>query len=575
MNRLLLACWQESDDHGNFPKIPRSKCTLGGENDQEELLRAIRRADFLVAHNAKFELQWLKRCGLDLRAILVWDTMLAEWVLLGNLRETGLSLSASCARRGIPGKEDLVAHLIELGVNPENIPVKWLEEYCHQDVDITRQLFCAQRSLVRDRGQLHLVYQRGLVSACLADIEFNGLKLDRGRVDEEYNKVRLELAQTEKDLLEFGQINWKSRPQVATLLYDVLGFEESKDYRGQPLRTDKGARSTNKIALAKLVPKTKEQRRFIELYKKLANLNAKLSKSLEFFKDVCEHHNGIFTGQLNQGRVQTHRLSSSGRPITLQSTGKPAGVQLQNLPREYKRLFTAKRDGWLVLDGDGAGLEFVVAAQLGNDKTAIEDITYGDKAKGTDIHSRTAAALAGAGEPTSRQDAKSRTFRPLYGGSSGTAAEQAYCKYFQDRYSGIYKTQTGWTYEVLRTGELRTPYGMIFRWPGTKCLKSGRIENTTSIFNFPVQGFATGEIIPLALVSFWHKTKDLRLEIVNTVHDSIISEVHPDDKDISEKILRECLTTDVYRLLKELYNYEFNNVKLDAEVKTSKHWGEQ
>jgi DNA polymerase I-like protein with 3'-5' exonuclease and polymerase domains len=547
---------------------------FGGENDQQELLDDIRKADFIVAHNAKFELGWLRRCGADLRDLLVYDTMLAEWVLLGNQKEKGISLQASCARHLLSGKLDLVGEQIKLGVNPENIPKDWLLEYCHMDVDITEALFLSQRRALSDRKQLHLVYQRGLVCACLADVEPRGLCLDPERVKEEYDKTLLEYNTTKEKLETYGSINWRSRKQVAELLYDSLSFPIPCDRRGNPLTTAGGDRPTSQSVLASLVPRNAQQREFLELFKQVAHLNAKLSKSLEFYKGVVEKHDGIFLGILNQGSTATHRLSSSGRAIILSEKGAAKetkkGIQLQNQAREFKRLFRAKREGWLIFEADGSGLEFRVAADLGHDEVAYDEIL-----NGADVHSITAKTLTDAGEPTSRQDAKSRTFRPLYGGSSGTKAEQAYCKFFQQKYKGIFETQTGWTYEVLKSkeGELITPYGMRFYWPGTKVTRSGFIENTTSIFNYPVQGLATAEIIPLTLLAFWHKTKDLRCELVNTIHDSIIAEVHPDDLDEVAKIAEVCFTTDVYKLLKDLYNYNFS-VPLGVEWKAGSHWGQ-
>ena len=77
-NHIVLACWLVVSPEG----IQR-KSKFADEYDLSELEEDIKQADFIVAHNAKFELQWLKRCGMELRDILVFDTMLAEWVIAG------------------------------------------------------------------------------------------------------------------------------------------------------------------------------------------------------------------------------------------------------------------------------------------------------------------------------------------------------------------------------------------------------------------------------------------------------------------------------------------------------------
>ena len=76
-NRIVLACWQLGWDG-------KMETRWAGEYELEALVRAVENCDFIVAHNAKFELQWLARCGVDLTNVLVYDTMIAEYVLGGN-----------------------------------------------------------------------------------------------------------------------------------------------------------------------------------------------------------------------------------------------------------------------------------------------------------------------------------------------------------------------------------------------------------------------------------------------------------------------------------------------------------
>ena len=57
----------------------------GGHMDMPEAVLSRLEGDvFLVGHNIKFDLKWLAKAGLDLSKVLVWDTMIAEKVLLGN-----------------------------------------------------------------------------------------------------------------------------------------------------------------------------------------------------------------------------------------------------------------------------------------------------------------------------------------------------------------------------------------------------------------------------------------------------------------------------------------------------------
>lgn len=213
-------------------------------------------------------------------------------------------------------------------------------------------------------------------------------------------------------------------------------------------------------------------------------------------------------------------------------------------------------------------MEFRVAGHLGADSRIIKDIR-----DGVDVHSFTAQTLTDAGQETDRQGAKSHTFKPLYGGQSGTKAEQTYYAAFKTKYKGITKAQEKWIDEVLSTKELVTEYGMRFYWPSTRMLASGYVVNRESICNYGVQGFATGEIIPIAVTYQWHRMKAEGMEsfLVNTIHDSSIAEINPEEIELFNDIGVKAYTTDVYNYLREVYNIDFL-APLGVEVKCSPHW---
>ena len=115
---------------------------------------------------------------------------------------------------------------------------------------------------------------------------------------------------------------------------------------------------------------------------------------------------------------------------------------------------------------------------------------------------------------------------------------------------------------------------MRYYWPGTRMEKSGYVTNSTSICNYPVQAFATAEIIPIALVYMWHylKRMDAQMLIVNTVHDSVICEMPEDEVEIFHKLSERCFLSEVYSYLETVYGVSFT-VPLAAGVKTAPRWG--
>lgn len=388
----------------------------GDEFDMQELLDDIAEAEFLVAHNAKFEAQWLSRCGLDLHDLLLWDTMLGEWVIQGNVK-VPFNLEATAQRHGIGGKLPLAALCLKMGIPTEDIPVSWLEPYCFQDVDLATRLYYQQLAKMEELGLLHLMLVRCLTCSALADIEMAGCELDADRVNEEYDHLTSELASLEAKLSTMaGGINLGSGKQLGTFLFDTLNFAIPKDFKGKPMLTAKGAYKTDKTTISKLKAKTKEQAEFLEAYIKYNQYSALLTKNVQFFKGVVDEYGGKFYGVFNQAVTGTHRLSSSGRKLLFTGSKKPSATQLQNMPRQYKGMFTAHDPDYLVGESDGSQLEFRVAADLGHDEVALAEII-----EGADIHSFTAKVMIDAGHPDfegltvkeGRQKAKAHTFAPL------------------------------------------------------------------------------------------------------------------------------------------------------------------
>ena len=556
-NRLILASWFRPGEH--------IRSHFGSEYDQPELLAAIEDADFIVAHNAKFELGWLRRCGLDLRRLVVFDTMIGEYVLGGNrFHPSQLGLEACLKRAKLDGKAGPVNWMIKQGFPVENIPTRWLQTYCERDVMGCHELFLLQRTKLKERGLEAVNYARNLLAPALADIEFNGMQLDEEAVLKLEQEQESEYIKATNELTELcGGIEPSQAKQLAPYVYTKLGFAVPRDYRGKPLKTATGQYSVKADVMDKLVAKTEAQRKFLDLYRHWTSSNGKLTKYLRKFGDCCREAGGMLYGVFNQCNTKTHRLSSSGAQYR---------VQFQNFSRAFKPLFRSRNPDWAVGEADGAQLEFRVAVHLGRDKVGLRYITDDD----SDIHRFTASVLNSIPESDvdreQRQVAKNDTFKPLYGGQSGTDIQQKYYAAFKDKYKGVADTQQRWIHEVLRDKRLRTEWGLIYYWPDTKVTRTGYITNSTNISNYPVQAFATAEIIPLAIVAAWHRMEPLQSYLINTVHDSIIAELHPDEHDAWHIVAKQCLITDAYELVRAIYGIRLT-VPLGAGVMIGDRWG--
>lgn len=546
-NSLLLAVWRSGG---------KTKYKWGGVFNQQELVKECESVDFIIAHNAKFELKWLNLCGLDLTKVLVYDTQIGEYVLAGNTsRLTDLSLGKTAPRYNEGIKDKYIDASMKAGICPSELPKSLVLRRCKKDVRQTEAVFKKQLKKLSGRKLLPVMYTRCIFTPCLADMEYNGLKLDPDRVTHEFNAVQEHLDTVTRDMNKFtGGVNPNSPKQMAEFVYDVLKFKPQKKHDGSEDRSVSGK------VLETLKATNKKQREFIELRKVQAKLTARMNKALKNFME-CVQNDDVLRAQFNQTVTKTHRLSSSGAVYS---------VQFQNLPREYKKLFMPRNPEWYIGEIDGAQLEFRVAAFLGQDKVAVHDIN-----EGVDVHQFTADTITAAGQETNRQAAKAHTFKPLFGGTSGTDAEQEYYKAFQEKYKGIANAQKSWVQEVVRTKSLRLVSGLIAYWPDAKRQGSGWVTNTPQIYNLPVQSLATAEIIPIAVTKLWHDLKKHNMQsfLVNTVHDSAIAEIHPDEVLEFQDLSVRAFSDFVYKYLETVYNIQFN-VPLGAGLKIGKHWGE-
>lgn len=567
-NRVVSFAWATSD---NPNKV---HFRWGDEFAMGELIEEIKKRDFIVAHNAKFELKWLIRAGVDISDILVYDTMLAEKVLLGNNPQfLPLELGAVSSRYGYPDKEKIIAAMMKGGVSPDQMPRYLLRKRDTRDVWTTGRVFLSQRERLSDK-LLAITYTRGLLTPVLADIEMQGLKLNKDRVYEEYAKTEEELTRLEREYEELtGGINPRSPKQKAEFMYDVLGFPELTKQGKKPRKGQKTERSTNKARMAQLrkYTTTQRQKKFFELSDEISKVGAAMSKTLDFLKRVVDERDGVFYGEFLQHIAQTHRLSSRGVAVKF-ADGKTKGIQFQNFPRDYKDLLEARTPGWVTSEADGSQLEFRVAAYLGQDPQAMFDIRNDE-----DIHRFTASVLNRIVESKvnkkQRQAAKPDTFKPLYGGQRGTKDQERYYEAFRKKYHVLSEEQKRWTYTVLEKKQLETPWGLIFYWPRTRMSSSGYIDNTPSIYNYPVQSLATAEIVPIAAVYMWHRIRinNYRIKLVNTVHDSVIGEHPPEETEVFRALAVQSFTFDVYDYLEKVYAIDFN-VPLGCGVTTGSRW---
>ena len=320
--------------------------------------------------------------------------------------------------------------------------------------------------------------------------------------------------------------------------------------------------SVNKKMLEVLQHVTKrndsmEAYNFLADIQRLSSLDTYLSSFVDGIK-IHTKADGMLHVRLLQHRTATGRFSG-------------ADPNMQNMPRggtfPVKKVFVSRWKGGKILEADFAQLEFRTAAFLSQDKVAMKEIE-----DGFDVHSYTANVITKSGQKISRQEAKAHTFAPLYGatGFGRTNAEAKYYEQFTKKYKEIALWHSRLAKEAINTRKIRIPSGREFSFPDVERRVNGTVSHFTQIKNYPVQSFATADIVPLVLMKIDERLSTCKSCIVNTVHDSIVIDVHPEEQDQVLFIIKS-INNDMKTIIDNYYGINFN-VPLLLEAKMGDNW---
>lgn len=305
-----------------------------------------------------------------------------------------------------------------------------------------------------------------------------------------------------------------------------------------------------------------EASKFLSGLRRLSALDSYLSSFVGGISDYLKP-SGLLHAKLNQHITATGRFSGSN-------------PNFQNFPRgktfPIKRVFISRwaDQGGKIMEADFAQLEFRVAAFLSQDPVAMKEVS-----EGFDVHSYTARVITEAGQETSRQVAKTHTFAPMYGatGYGRTPAEAAYYTHFMDKYKGVAKWHKTLATQAVGYKFIKIPSGREYAFPNVQRKRDGTVTFFTQIKNYPVQGFATADIVPLALVEIFNRLKPYRSCVVNSVHDSIVIDVHPEEVESVVQLV-DSVQNDLIGLINRRWDIDFN-VPLALEAKIGNTWLDQ
>lgn len=500
----------------------------------------------LTAHNGRYDCRWVfAHTGIDLVPHLTWDTMIVEHLLDEN---TSTRLKVRAPRRfDVPSWADV--DLSTPGA-AERTPLLELGYYAARDTYWTWRLRMVQQRELwlmdddevtghEDADEREMIRLGSLAEFCvmplarnLAAVEQRGFRLDQEWVASTLAEVDGIVAAASADLvglftptddLRAADVSWAPTSNWFRAWADQQ--VEAKRLRIDSM-TKNGRPQWNGAVLRR---QTREGNPVAERLLALRQA-AKKAEFLRSWQELVTPASRIHASY-NVGRVSTGRLSSS----------EP---NLQQVTKTLKPAFVPD-PGHLVVEIDYSQIELRAAAFIARCEPMIEAYQRGD-----DLHRLMAAQITGKDPadvtPDERQRAKASNFGLLYMQTPEgfqTYAETAYgvlltLEQAYESYNAFFSLWDGmaqWHQQIINTvthdGQVVSPLGRVRRVPnaltGDPYLVS---EAARQACNAPVQSFASDIMQMVAAdISGVYGNPVPDVQMVSTVHDSIVLQVPADD----------------------------------------------
>ena len=551
-----------------------------------------------VFHNAKFDLQFLKRellrFGFEYAPYEIDDTMLMHYVIderpMGKFGSHALKILAE-------QWEDAPAYDINMGIwiadytaavnagRDTKELLHTMHQYLALDCYYTSALYYRFLNYIEKEPddfneQCNFLYSQILIpgTMALADLEYNGILVDAPFFENLNEELRIREAKVQKTLQRLTGIkdlNPGSPKQVQKVLYEDLGLPKLKSSR----KGKQVGGATSQEVLSKLkrhlrtLPDQKKAIRIIDLvldYRKLSKTRG------TYAQGVLDRisADGRLRGSFHPHGTVTGRLSSSNPNLQNIPDSSHTGLEVRNG-------FIAP-PGKVLIEADYSQLELRIAAHLSGcpdfKQVFIED---------RDVHQEVTWSLfqKEKGEATKyeRYMAKCMNFGVMYqrGASSlangpemdyiedsgGTRWSEKEVKEFFDKMLDAWPGFREWIdnqqTDVYKTQYVDTPLGRRRRFPFIP--KPSRDKGATGrqAVNTPIQGTAS-DFTLWALIHINQKLPK-GAQIVSTVHDSILIEVFEKDVDaVLELVKHEMEVNTPLR----------SDVPFKADADVALRWGE-
>lgn len=396
------------------------------------------------------------------------------------------------------------------------------------------------------------------LSLVLADMEYQGVKLDMDRLGNMGEEIKGRLAEIETKIFEMAgeQFNINSPKQLGIILFEKLGLPAAK-------KTKTGY-STSADVLEKLAPKHKIIEEILN-YRQLGKLQSTYIEGLQ--KVVNKETQKVHT-RFNQALTATGRLSSTD-------------PNLQNIPirleegRKIRQAFVPSEKDWVVFAADYSQIELRVLAHIAGDEKLIEAFQ-----NDMDIHTKTAMEVfnVGADEVTSnmRRHAKAVNFGIVYGISDyglsqSLSITRKEAGEFIERYLESYPGVKEYMDEIVKDAKQKGYVQTLLHRRRYIPEITSRNFNLRSFaertaMNTPIQGSAA-DIIKKAMIDMAERLKEegLKSRLLLQVHDELIFEAPEDEIEALKKIVPDVMENAVELNVPLKVDYAYGPTWYDAK----------
>jgi DNA polymerase I-like protein with 3'-5' exonuclease and polymerase domains len=573
-------------------------------------------ADILIAHNAKYDVKILTFMGVDFNDTPLHCTQVADYIIEGQDKRMKWGLNAVAERYGLGTKHDEVKEMWDSGIDTYDIPSNILGPYCLQDCRLTLDIYNKQLPRIVNRGLEKLIALQNEFTYSLMEMEINGFEFDQDvaaalvaefAAEQKFHTKRLiEIAGFEFNpgshqslsaalyggILKIPGHEWVIKTYTSVPYSDYICRKTTKEVKvnGVGFKPPKGSKpgadgyyKTDKDTIEKLPARTKVLREF----KKVLVAYRKAAKVVSTIQGK-KGNTGLLSKIQSDGRIHVklnQTIAATGRLTSSDPNG-------QNLPRgntsPIKKCIIPSYDG--IMQVDLSQVEWRGAAYLAQDKVMIREVNAGVDQHIAAVREIMKMKFTDKKDPESKKNrdtAKVVNFRYIYGGTKwgfhldvnmppfGLARYQEILDGLDTKYYGLKNWQDRNIKSVYQGETIILPTGRRFAIYKQPDKKTGELEyKVNQIKNYPVQGFAGGDILPLmcALIRRGMRNRNMKSKMILTVHDSLVFDYVDEERD---ELARLCykVGNNLSSYVSSYYGFKMN-VKLEVEVEVGPNYGE-